>query len=175
MAEFEAFHPENQTLGRAIMVTIEATQYRNIDPLLAKHGLAKLEPENWYSQPADLALLEDINNTMDFVAIGMKIPDRVEYGVPVKTVGDALTLLDNGYRHNHRGPDVGGFHTTWTGDRSLQIVCHTPYPSDLEYGIIYRLVQKYRPVDSGLFSVMRTPDTPNRKLGADTCTFDVSW
>ncbi|MEL6271380.1 MAG: hypothetical protein AAFR22_16350, partial [Chloroflexota bacterium] len=84
-------------------------------------------------------------------------------------------LLDAGYKHNHRGPDIGGFHVEWAGKRVIQIVCHTPYPSDLEYGILYRLLQKFHPLDTGVYSVLRVPDTPNRKLGDDTCTFSVSW
>jgi len=175
MTEFVAFHPENESLGAAFLGLIEVMQYRGVDALLKKHGLPEIQPDQWYPQQKELDLLRDINLTMDFVAIGMKIPDHVEYGVEVKTLEDALTLLDAGYKHNHRGPDVGGFEHKWLGKRSIQMICHTPYPSDLDYGIIYRLVQKYHPGDVAVFTVLRELSAPNRKYGGDSCTFNISW
>jgi hypothetical protein len=175
MAEFVAFHPDNETLGQAFMGIIHVLQGRGIEDLLQKHGLTNIHPEKWYPQQKELDMLRDIGLLMDFVAIGMKIPDLVEYGVEVKTIADAFLLLDAGYQHNHRGPEVGGFQAEWTGKRSMRIVCHNPYPSDLDYGIIYRLVQKFHPAAAASFSVLRDPAAPNRKLGDETDTFNIAW
>ncbi|MEL6271381.1 MAG: hypothetical protein AAFR22_16355 [Chloroflexota bacterium] len=172
MTEFVAFHPDNETLGIAIMATVKATQYRGIEEFLKKHNLENIKPDAWYPQQAELNLLKDINNMMDFVAIGMKIPDMVEYGVEVKTIADALTLLDAGYQHNHLEKDPGGFAYQWTGERSLRLTAvKNPYPKDLVYGILYRLVQKYRPADSGVFAVLRDVDASDK----DTYSFSISW
>ena len=175
MAEFIAFHPDNESLGAAFLGMLHVMQYRGIDQLLEKHGLSEIKADEWYPQQKELDILQEINLTMDFVAIGMKIPDFVEYGVEVKTLEDALTFLDDGYKYNHRGPDVGGFNYKWKGKRAIQLTCHTPYPSDLDYGIIYRLVQKYHPADVAVFSVLRDMSAPNRKYGADTDTFNITW
>jgi len=175
MAEFVAFHPDNETLGRAFMGIIEVLEDRGVEELLKKYDLQDIHPEKWYPQQKELDILREISLSMDFVAIGMKLPDVVEYGVEVRTIADAFTLLNDGYKHNHRGPNIGGFRAEWTGKRSMRIVGHTPYPSDLDYGIIYRLVQKYHPDGVGSFSVLRDTTAPNRKLGAETDTFNIAW
>ncbi|MEL6148881.1 MAG: hypothetical protein AAFV33_20625 [Chloroflexota bacterium] len=175
MAEFVAFHPENETLGAGILPLLSVLKPRGIHNILRAEGLDSIQPDQWYPQQAELNVLKAASLTTDFVNIGVRIPDIVAYETETSTLEDALMLLNAGYQHNHRGPDVGCYHYEWTGKRAIQIVCYNPYPSDMDYGIIYRLVQKYRPADSGVFAVLRQAETPDRTLGGESCTFNATW
>ena len=55
------------------------------------------------------------------------------------------------------------------------MVCENPYPSDFDYGIIYRIVQKFRGPDSDELLVMLDDSKPTRKNGADSCTYLIRW
>lgn len=181
MAQFVAFHPDNETRGQAVMATLATLEHLPaLQGLAKKHGLAQVQPDQWYPQQAELDLMRDVYLTnegmFDIVQIGMRIPDMVGYGVEINTVSEALTLLDQGYKHNHRGVDVGSFSFAWQGERKLRLTAHTPYPSDLEFGVIFRLVQKYRPQDSTQLFVELDDRLPNRRRGdGDRCVFDIAW
>lgn len=184
MAVYKAFHPDNETLGIAILAMIKALDYRDISAVLVKDGfpadVEQIQPDAWYPMQQELDVMRDVAATggmVDLVTIGMKIPDMVEYPVEITTITEALTMLNAGYQHNHRGTNVGSFSYAMENpdDTKLRMTAHTPYPSDLEYGIIYRLVQKFRPSTSQQITVkhINTPD--NRKNGGDSCQYDVQW
>jgi hypothetical protein len=54
------------------------------------------------------------------------------------------------------------------------MVCHNPYPSDFDQGIIYAVARKFAP--KGDFPSVKLDETaPTRKKGGDSCTFLVTW
>ncbi|MFZ4816587.1 MAG: hypothetical protein ACOYL5_18780 [Phototrophicaceae bacterium] len=178
MTVFKAFHPQNETLGSAVLAIIAAIDYRDISSILQQYGLRDIQPDGWYSQQTELDIMKAImgkGGMMDMVSIGMKIPDVVEYPMQIKTVKEALTMLDAGYQHSHRGENIGHFKFEETSENSLRMEAHTPYPSDFDYGLFYRLVQKFRPLPGRPIKVVHLDTPNNRKKGGDTCYFDISW
>jgi len=178
MAVFQAFHPNNETLGAAIMAMIEALDYHGIDTLLTERGIDKIEFETWYPQQIELDIMKhtaEKGGMMDMIAVGMKIPDIVEYPMEIKTVIDALTMLDAGYQHNHRGEITGSFSYELIDTNHVQMTTHLPYPPELVYGILYRLVQKYRPNMNAPFSVQYVDHDHDIRFGGEYGLYDVKW
>lgn len=179
MAEYVAFHADNETLGGAIEATLVAMGKDRIRDIAAQHDLDvdNIDRDAWYPQQAELDVMREAEgmNFMNLVAIGMNIPDIAEFPPEIQTVEDALNLLDEAYQFNHRGEHIGNYRFEPTGDSEGLMICNNPYPSDLDYGIIYRLVQKYRPADSTRLRVALDTDKPTRRNGADSCTYIVQW
>jgi hypothetical protein len=179
MAEYVALSPDVEVLGQSALAVIHAINTigaKGID-ILKKYNMYPIEPDRWYNQQDYLNVYEEINdlNLMNMVAIGMRVPDEAEFPPDIQTVEDALKLLDVAYKMNHRGGDIGEYAYERTGERSAKLVCRNPYPSDFDYGLIYRLVQKYRPDDSEVILVELDFNAPSRKDGADSCTYRVQW
>ena len=165
MSEFTAFDPNAEVMGKAIQSTIVAIGDEARD-ILAKHGFDKIELEAWYSQQKWLDAFKELSTTDSFnmVAVGMKLPDTAEFppkGTPVEKI---LSSINTIYHHHHRNGDVGELIFEMTGEREGVLTARRPYPSDFDYGLLYRILQKYRPVDSQDFSVVRAK-SPTRKNG----------
>lgn len=146
-------------------------------PILKKHNLYPLEYEQWYMQQDWLNAFSELSERdfMNLVAIGMKIPDSAAWPPDVKTVHDALASIDVAYHMNHRKGEIGNYSYDPTGSTSGKMVCDNPYPSDFDYGIIYRTVQKFIHEDHDGFVIRVDQSAPTRKLGGNSCTYLISW
>lgn len=176
MAEFIAFDPHVEVIGQSIFTIVAALDKQAV-PVLEQYNLAKIDPEAWYPVQDFLDALRDLSEQEYFnmVSVGMQVPDVAVFPPEIDTVEKALTLLGEAYQMNTRGGDVGEYVFKKTSERSGEMFCRNPYPSDLDYGLIYRLIQKYRPADSETFNVTRDDSIPNRKTGGDACTYHISW
>lgn len=177
MAEYKCFHPSNEAKGSAILAAMAALDPAQVKKVMAENGLETVDAETWYSQELELKILKSINtgNFLDLVSVGMKIPEIAMFPPNIQDVHGALGLLDMAYHMNVRGEDVGEYSYEKTGERSAKITARNPYPSDFDYGLIYALVKRFRPADSKAISVKRDETIPNRKKGADSCVFHISW
>lgn len=178
MAVFEAFHPNNETLGIAILAILEALDYTDIERILAQHGLAQIQPDAWYPQQSELNVMKQVlaeHGDASLIEMGKKIPDMVEYPLEINSIGAAFTFLNAGYAHNHRGKNIGYFRWKPTTNTSGVLEAHNPYPSDLDYGVVYRLVEIHRPTSSDTFAVKHLATAKNRKNGGDTCFYEIEW
>lgn len=179
MAEYIAFDPNVEVTGQSALSVIEAAKRLGIDiiPLLTQYGLHPIEADQWYDQQAYLNVYQELaqRSVQNLVAIGIKVPDIAEFPPNINSIDDALQLLDQAYQMNHRGGEIGHYYYERTGERSAKMICHNPYPSHFDYGLIYRIVQKYRPEDSSEFLVELDAMAPNRTKGADSCTYLIQW
>ncbi|MEM9950526.1 MAG: hypothetical protein AAF846_02905 [Chloroflexota bacterium] len=176
MAEYQAFDPEVEVYGQTVMSFLSGLKDEVI-PVLKEFDLYPLEADQWYPQTQVLGAYEALNERdfMNLVAVGMKIPDQAEWPPEVVTVHDALGSLDVVYNMNHRGGEIGEYRYEKTGERSGIMFCHNPYPSDFDYGLVYRIVQKFRGADSTDMLVKRDESKPSRRNGGESCTFLVLW
>jgi hypothetical protein len=55
------------------------------------------------------------------------------------------------------------------------MVCHTPYPSKFEEGLIVQIVRQFKPKDSIRNKVVLDESKESRRTGGETCTFLISW
>ena len=90
------------------------------------------------------------------------------------SIQKALLMLDDAYHMNHRGGDIGHYHATVIGSRQIDIVAETPFPCDLDYGIVLGLARRFNP-QKGNLMVFHDLRTPCRKKGAQSCKYHVSW
>ncbi|MEL6271314.1 MAG: hypothetical protein AAFR22_16010, partial [Chloroflexota bacterium] len=158
MAEYIAFDPKAEVYGGAAMVTFAAFG-EEATPIIKKHNMHPLEPDKWYPQQNQLNVLKEVSEfgLLSLVAVGMQIPDTAAFPPDIKSVEEGLNLLDQAYQMNHRGGAIGEYRYEPAGERTGKMIAHNPYPSDLDYGLIYRIVQKFRPADSAGFFVELDP------------------
>jgi hypothetical protein len=177
MAEYQTFHPKNEAKGAGILAAMAALDPEQMKKVLQANGLEGVDAETWYSQELELNVLKSINtgNFLDMVSVGMKIPEIAMFPPNIQDVHGALGLLDMAYHMNVRGENIGEYVYEKLGERSAKITAHNPYPSDFDYGLIYALVKRFRPADSKNVLVKRDDSQPNRKNGADSCVYTVSW
>lgn len=176
MTEFQIFHPDNEAKGSAIMAALAALDDQQVKTVMQANGINAIDADTWYPQQLELDILKSINTDfLNMVAVGMKIPEVAMFPPQIDSVHGALEVLDMAYRMNVRGPDIGEYVYERTGDRSATITCRNSYPSDLDYGIIYALVRRFRSADSKDLSVKRDDTIPNRTTGGDTCVYYVKW
>lgn len=175
MAEFIAFDGAVEVMGAAIMA-VSAGLGRRAIPILERYKLNDLQREHWYPQQAWLNAFRDIsqNGFADLVMIGMKIPDEAVWPPVVKTVHDALASINSAYQMNHRGGEIGGYFYKQVSEQQGLMFCENPYPSDFDYGIIYRTAKKFAPPKSHI-SVYLDKEKLSRKQGADACTYHILW
>lgn len=176
MAEYIAFDPTVEVYGQSMLSVVSALGDQ-AESILAKHGLDNIDPNSWYPIQDYLDAYKELAD-MDYfnlVAVGMQVPDNAVFPPEIDTVEKALMSVGQAYEMNHRGGDIGEYTFTLTGEREGDMYCRNPYPSDFDYGIIYRIVQKFRPTDSTEIRVVRDDSVPNRKSGADACTYHIGW
>lgn len=176
MAEFIAFDPHAEVLGITINASLSSMGDGTVE-ILKKHGLYPIVDDAWYNQQEWLDAFKELSQTnfLNLVAIGMKIPDLAAWPPNVVTVHDALASIGVAYPMNHRNGEIGSYKYTPTGENSGVMVCENPYPSDFDYGLIYRTVQKFRDESSTKLLVKRDETQPSRLDGAESCTFIVEW
>lgn len=177
MAEYIAFDPNVEVRG----ILVEAfflAEGDSIRPILQELGVTRIDPYGWYPHQWVLDLFREVaqreGGSMNLVHIGAAIPEQAEFPPHVDNVEAALNLLDAMYHLHHRGGEAGDYQVSRVASHHLAVTCHTPYPSDYDYGLIYALTKRFRPRRSG-FVVRRDDDAPSRITGGDTCLFHVTW
>ncbi|MEL6271313.1 MAG: hypothetical protein AAFV33_09140 [Chloroflexota bacterium] len=176
MAEYVSFEPGVEVWGQSAQGVLIALGEDAI-PILEKYGLHPIDPNGWYNQQNFLNAYREIakSNFLNLVAVGMQVPDLAGLPPEIQTIDDALNALNVAYQMHHRGGKIGEYAYERTGERAAKMVARNPYPSDFDYGIIYRMVQKFRPSDSDHIIVELDPQAPTRKNGADSCTYLIEW
>ena len=176
MAQFTAFDPSAEVKGVGLQVYVTALG-EQAQRTLKAHGFNRIDPNRWYSQQQFLDALHDLakgdfNAAMDMVHVGTEIPELAAWPPDVRTAEEALFNLNVAYHMYHRG-DVGEYHIKQVGERQFVIDAHTPYPCDMDYGIIYATARHYLPENAHL--TVEHADGSCRKNGNDYCTYYVSW
>ena len=176
MSTYKALDPNVEVIGAAIMA-ITNSMGDAAAPILKKHSLYPLVYENWYKQQDWLNAFSEISaeSFMNLVAVGLKIPDSAVWPPDIQTVHDALSSINVAYNMNHRYGEIGGYHYEKTGETSGKMICDNPYPSDFDYGIIYRTVQKFTDPENSNFVVRVDASQPTRKRGESSCTYLITW
>lgn len=174
----EQIPPHVEVRGSIVLAVVEVMRaFRSVAlRVLEKNGIVDPQPDEWYSLRDWIAsfdtIVQDVGpNTLHqigrFVSGSAPIPPEID------GIQTALAHLDEQYRSQHRGGDVGHYHYFETGERSATIVASTPYPSDFDRGVIASLVERFEP--DGLVHVDLDPNSETRKDGGTSCTFLVYW
>lgn len=177
MAEFVAFDSNVEVHADNPLMLIELLSNKAAATKIFEQHDIILVPDQWYPLQNVLNAFREVSQLdfFDMVAIGMRVPDYLNFPPQINTVEMALGTFDMAYQIKHRNGDAGGFAFEKTGNRSGKIVCRNPYPSDFDYGVIYRIVQKFKDNATTSSSVKPDSNAPSRKNGDDSCTFLIEW
>lgn len=173
-------YSRTEVLGQAVMSIVQGMDVVQARALrmLAEHGISPLKPDAWYPMPAVLAAFQRIFELIGPItvrAIGRKVPESAPFPQDIRTLEDAMRSLETAYWMNHRGDrNIGHHHYEPVGPRQGRMVNDTPYPCDLDLGIIEAMADRFRPADALWVRIEHDPASC-RKRGDRTCTYHLSW
>jgi hypothetical protein len=183
MSPYEAFDSEVEVKGQMVQAVVEEAMGRFTDQYrdraltaLEEEGIADPDPDGWYPQQAWLDAFETIAADLQLhvlARLGEQIPDVALWPEDPQTVPEGLHSIDDAYRQNHRGGDIGYYRFERTDEQRGQVTCYNPYPCPFDRGIVRGVAREYAPVDGFVF-VEETGERCRRE-GADTCTYTVYW
>ncbi|WP_421873318.1 hypothetical protein [Marinoscillum sp.] len=193
MSEFKSFEGGIET--NAIQPFLVGSMSKDSRlSILKNHGLEyKDDPNQFYDLQKFLNAFEEVKDQfgeMNLFLIGKAVIDNAQFP-PMNSLEEALQSLDVAYHMNHRkggqpmfNPENGqmlegiGHYKLTKYDASAktaEMVCHTPYPSKFEEGLILQIVRRFKPEGSIRTKVELDESKETRRKGAETCTFKISW
>ncbi len=183
MSTYEAFDRDAEVNGRTVVTIVEeamgrfsaAYRERAVEALAAE-GITDPEPDEWYPQQAWLNAFETIADDLQphvLDRLGEQIPDVADWPDGFEGVEGGLRSIDEAYRRNHRGGEIGRYAFERTGDQAGEVTCQTPYPCPFDRGLVRGVAREYAPVDAFVF-LEETGDACRRE-GDDACTYTVYW
>lgn len=183
MAQFEAFDRDVEVHGRTVLTVIDDALARFSDDYrraaheaLAENGIENPSPDEWYPQQAWLNTFESIATDLEphiLDRLGEQIPEVAEWPDGLSAVGEGLRSIDDAYRRNHRGGEIGSYSYEPVDDRMGRVVCRNPYPCPFDRGLVRAVARRYAPVESFVF--VEEHGDQCRRDGADVCSYTVSW
>src|SRR5574341_60974 len=178
MPKFKANSPEAQVIGAALISMLRSVNLDSFRPILARYGLEKIDPQQWYAQQVVLDIQRDIltqgtTPMYDLVSIGMKVGDRDL--LPASSIEQALLNLEASHQQLHRHIEHIGYRVEKLDERHIRVTDLTPYAHDLIYGILYAMVQRHKP--PGLSAVVRrvNPHLNELKDPDEPGIYDITW
>jgi hypothetical protein len=183
MASYEAFDEGVEVRGRTVLAVVDdalarfSEAYRGTArDALAANGIDDPSAEEWYPQQAWLDTFETIAADLEphiLDRLGEQVPDVAEWPSSPSTVEEGLRSIDDAYRRNHRGGDIGHYGVESTGDRTATVTCLTPYPCEFDRGLVRAVARRYAPIESFVFVEERGDRC--RRTGDDACVYTVAW
>ncbi|WP_149783355.1 hypothetical protein [Halorubrum aquaticum] len=183
MAPYEAFDRDVQVNGRTVLTIVEEAMGRFSEAYrdraltaLAEEGIVDPEPGEWYPQQAWLNAFETIAEDLQphvLDRLGEQLPDVADWPGDADAVPEGLASIDDAYRRNHRGGDIGFYRFDHVDDRTGEVTCHNPYPCPFDRGLVRGVAQAHAPVDAFVF--LEETGEACRRHGDDTCTYTVYW
>lgn len=180
MAEFKAFESDVEVLGDVVLSVVHAMgAFKGLAlEILERHGIAEPQKHLWYPQQAWLdafATLAKEVGPSTVAQIGRQIPRQANFRPGLHGIDAVLLELDQAYKATHRGGEAGSYSFRPTGLQSGFVICQTPYPCDLERGLLGALAERFAPPDS--FVDVRHDELPSqcKKHDHESCTFHLRW
>lgn len=182
MAQFVAFEKGVEVNGQTILSVIKALPVGQEERrrILGKHGIQNPEAGKWYSQQAWLSAFKELAGSAGeeiLFSIGQAVPENAVFPADIDTLEKALTSIDQAYRMNHRGGEIGSYRLVEFKEKGKKavMICQTPYPSEFDRGIISTMLRKFSPTSSHCFSVDLDPAKISRTKGNHSCTYNIFW
>jgi len=193
MAEYISFEKGIEVGGNDLtIVTVGTLAISQREVIIEKYGL-KTHKGAWNDLQALLDTFKEIALTigeMNLFLFGKSVIESMAFP-PMNGLKNALESIDVAYHMNHRKngklmfdaktgamtEGIGHYKLVKFDEamREAVMVCHTPYPSKLEEGIILQIVRKYKPQDSSQTKVSLDETRETRRKGGESCTFIISW
>lgn len=171
--------PEAMVIGQTVLAFAENIEAEKIKPILPKHGLDNIDPEEWYPHQNWMNVLKELDETLGeqasttFIAFGKKVVETAVMPPEIKTIPDVLNLLHDIHHLNLRNiPDEEGYSIEKKGEKHYWVYHNTPNPDVAIYGFIWGLVARYKqPHEVFIVQQIENPN-PEEKPGS---VFEVKW
>lgn len=183
MAMYEAFGEDVEVNGETILTVVDdalarfSETYRaRAHEALAENGIGDPSPGEWYPQQAWLDALRTIADSLEphlLDRLGGQLPDVADWPSGLAGVEAGLRSIDDAYRRNHRGGEIGSYRFEPVDEEAGTVTCRTPYPCAFDRGLVRAVAQRYAPVRAFVFVEERGDEC--RREGADACTYTVYW
>ncbi|WP_437670065.1 hypothetical protein [Sorangium sp. So ce131] len=195
MPQYIAPHPGIEVSGTPFALVIEAlgTHGAVAKKVLSTLGVPEIAEGGWYPLQLFLDLLKGVaqaSGDHTLLAIGKMIVERAVWPAMPSTIEASLAMVDVAYHMNNRldgeimvDPEtgvmkegIGHYRCYPQGDREVVMVCDSPYPSELDRGILLGTARRAAPRALKLrVDVTLDESRPSRKHGADSCTYRITW
>jgi hypothetical protein len=142
-----AVPPDATVRGGVILSALAAMGpfRRRAQQALADHGIGgAVDVEGWYPLGAYLDALETIRERMGpntLFQVGRQVPRHVPLPAGLDTFAAVLSSFGTAYGASHRGVPHDVITHELLSDRSGRITSATPYPCDLDRGVIVGVFQ----------------------------------
>jgi hypothetical protein len=176
--KFIAPSPDAQVIGFTFKPYLHSLRAEDIAPLLAKHGLPSIDPNQWYPMQRALDIQKDISNANEnvseiLVAAGIQFARDWALPPETKTISDALHMVRQlSSKVDRCVPEGFGFTIQEVSEKHIRMFHNTPYTDDSVYGLLWGLVKRLKP-DGAMF-VVSIIDNPDPENYPGTC-FDIKW
>jgi hypothetical protein len=150
---FVAPYPDSEALGQPMLAFLELAHQVPLLPILNKHGLGRIEADQWYSMQSALDIFRAFYETSSglnygLVSIGMKAMKTFQFPQEVNSVETALKTIDHIAKMFARNvPEDFGFPVQFQGEGHALIINNTPIPDSGVYGFIWNIVNNYKAVE----------------------------
>lgn len=190
MAHYIASDPQVMVRGNTIAsVVVAMDAYSGIaHRILARHGLRRVVPGHWYPMQSLLDVYKAVGEEVGehtLLAVGKQVPQCAKWPQNISNIEEAMASIDVAYHMNHSiegkllfdsrtgamQEGIGHYRCTRMGKRQIVMVCDTPYPSEIDRGIMLGIARVWKP----LAQVVLDETQPSRKQGANACTYLVKW
>lgn len=146
------------------MPYLQVLQGSKLAHLINEYQLDKLQPEVFYPQQAVCDMQNKMSAEMglfsgELVNIGIKSVDTIGFPPEVKTIEEALNVLQHIYQLIHQNvPPEEGWIYKKVSDNTLKIYFNSPYEPFAAYGYIYSIVNQFKPEGSTFTVYMEEED-----------------
>ncbi len=183
MAEYKASSPTLEIIG-GMIVSIWAAFPENfqkmIRGILSKHGVADINPQDWYLLQPALDTLKEIEEKFGhhiLSQVGEQAALRAPLPPEIKTFKECMSALNVTIQKMHRGGSPGGYQVEeekGQGFIRYRVTASTPFPCSLTRGYLESFARRFAP--EGVRDIVITHDEnlPCRRNGAETCTYVIT-
>lgn len=138
---------EAQILGASIKALIAGLDDRS-NPILARYGYSDdIDENDWYPRQDYLAMVQELASQpglLDLVAVGLQTSRYAPMPPHINSLDSALENIGTSYRIAHRNiPEEEVVTCKKIDEHTYYVVSRIPYPPNLEYGLIFGLVERF--------------------------------
>lgn len=150
--------PNVEVIGQVQLAFIDNLQRDEVLPILEKHQLTDIDPNQWYSAQGWLNVLNELDS-VDYVAIGLQTAQHVVLppGAENLTYLEIMTKWDEIYQLQHRGGDIGGLKVEEVTPTHYRAEWNIIYPDDMAYGVAFGFARRFLPTGTA-FTLKYDPD-----------------
>lgn len=178
-SRFVAGSPDALVIGQTMMAFLENVEADLIMPIMKKHNLDHLDPDQWYLHQKWMDVLRELSEKLGgqadtaFVAIGREVVRKAVMPPEMNSIPVALNALHAIHHLNLRNiPEDEGYVVKELGAQHYQVYANTPNPDEAIYGFIWGMCARFKQADEH-FTVRIIPNPHPQQIPGTL--FDVTW